>query len=92
MRQPDQDHVPANVQIAGLHAYQAAIDEMLRRLAAERLVERLWSRDPGLWYPAAETQARIRQRLGWLDLPIASAQSHAWLTTLRSSGITITSA
>ncbi|MBV9789540.1 MAG: hypothetical protein JOZ51_15245 [Chloroflexi bacterium] len=88
MRQPDQDYVPANVQIAGLHAYQASIDGMLRRLEAERLIERLWSRDPGLWYPAAETQARIRQRLGWLDLPVASDQSHGWLTTLRSHNIT----
>ena len=88
MRQPDQDHVPANVQVAGLHAYQDSIDGMLRRLEAERLIARLWSRDAGLWYPAAETQARIRQRLGWLDLPVISDQSRAWLTTLRSHDIT----
>ncbi|HEY0605239.1 MAG TPA: hypothetical protein VGD58_20130 [Herpetosiphonaceae bacterium] len=87
MDQPDQDHVPANIQIAGLEAYQNSIGGMLRRLAAERLVERLWSRDPSLWYPAAETQARILTRLGWLDLPVDSEAGAGWLARLRSRGI-----
>lgn len=87
MQQPDSEHAPANVRIAGLHMYRDAIAGMLRRLVVERLVERLWSRDPSLWYPASETQARIRARLGWLDLPLDAAAGAAWLATLRSRGI-----
>lgn len=42
---------------------------VLQRFAAESVAERLWAADASLWYPAPPTQARIRQRLGWLDLP-----------------------
>lgn len=42
---------------------------MLQQIAAERVVERLWSRDVSLWHPSAETQRGIAQRLGWLELP-----------------------
>ncbi|HEY0733316.1 MAG TPA: hypothetical protein VGD69_00295 [Herpetosiphonaceae bacterium] len=87
MQQPEQDDVPANMQISGLRAYRDSIAGMLRRLAAERLIERLWSRDPSLWYPAAETQDRIRARLGWLDLPVDSDAGAGWLARLRSRGI-----
>jgi hypothetical protein len=41
----------------------------LQRIAAERVVERVWARDASVWHPSAATQARIRERLGWLDLP-----------------------
>jgi hypothetical protein len=62
---------------------------MLQRLAAERFVERLWTRDPSLWYPAAETQAKIRARLGWLALPPSDlADLWAWVLPLRSGRVT----
>lgn len=51
-----------------VHQTQAR-DALLHQLAAEHAAARLWQRDASLWYPAPETQARIRQRLGWLDLP-----------------------
>jgi len=41
----------------------------LQQLTAEHAATRLWQRDASLWYPAPATQARIQQRLGWLDLP-----------------------
>ena len=44
-------------------------DAALHQLAADRSATRLWQHDASLWYPAPDTQARIRQRLGWLDLP-----------------------
>ncbi len=53
-----------------LSAHQAqARNGTLQQLANEQAAQRLWQRDASLWYPAPETQARIRQRLGWLDLP-----------------------
>ncbi len=74
---------------AGLEAYQPSIALLLQRLAAERLVERLWSGDPSLWYPAAETQARIRSRLGWRDLPTAAAtELDTWLALLQARQVT----
>ncbi len=48
---------------------QQARDAALQQLAADRSASRLWQRDASLWYPAPDTQARIRERLGWLDLP-----------------------
>lgn len=84
----DSDRQPASIQVAGIQRYQQSLVGMLRRLADERLVERLWSRDPSLWYPAAETQARIRSRLGWLDLPVRdSREIQDWLSALQSHQI-----
>ncbi len=44
---------------------EAALDELARRNA----VERLWVRDPALWKPRPEDQSEIADRLGWLTLP-----------------------
>lgn len=55
---------------------------MLQQIAAERVVERLWSRDASLWHPSAETQRGIAQRLGWLELPAQLSAAEAlseWL-------------
>jgi hypothetical protein len=84
----DSGSLPAAVRVAGLARYQRPIAAMLRRLAAERAIQRLWSRDPGLWYPAADTQARIRARLGWLDLPADARPIQRWLSALRSHDVT----
>jgi transaldolase/glucose-6-phosphate isomerase len=45
----------------------------LRDAAGDReIVERIWSRDPDLWKPGdAAHAAVIRNRLGWLDSPVA---------------------
>lgn len=73
------------MQIAELalpRAMETALTTMLRQLAAERVVERLWANDASLWHPSAETQRGIRQRLGWLALPdLAPADSalRPWL-------------
>jgi hypothetical protein len=65
------------------HAQQVH-DAVLERLANERSVERLAQRDASLWYPAPDTQARIRQRLGWLDLP-SVAEVESALAALRTA-------
>jgi len=43
-------------------------------LEAERVPARLWEHDPGLWSEAAQAQAEIRLRLGWLDSPVQARQ------------------
>jgi hypothetical protein len=63
---------------------QYMVGVMLHHLVNERAAERLWQRDASLWYPAPDTQARIRQRLGWLDLP-SPADVEAALTPLRAA-------
>ena len=40
----------------------------LERLKKERFVERLWSKDAGLWKEDGAEQESIRNALGWLDV------------------------
>ncbi|MDR3546539.1 MAG: hypothetical protein P4L30_12315 [Candidatus Limnocylindrales bacterium] len=50
-------------------ALARAVEAALRRADAERWVERLHDRDGTLWSEDPEVQARIANRLGWLDAP-----------------------
>lgn len=63
---------------------QRSLSTMVRQLAAQRIVERLWARDASLWHPSASTQARIAQRLGWLELPAQPLDpaTGRWLSSL----------
>ncbi|HEX6290091.1 MAG TPA: hypothetical protein VFZ66_12915 [Herpetosiphonaceae bacterium] len=84
-----QDSAQLSVYAAGLEAYRRPIEAMLSRLFDELLVERLWARDSSLWHPSAETQARIRERLGWLDLPASLPPLlDDWLRQARAQGMT----
>ena len=49
-----------------LGAYAELVSNTLRRLDAERVVERIWDRDHTVWKPDPDG---IVDRLGWLDLP-----------------------
>ena len=49
-----------------LGAYAELVSNTLRRLDAERVVERIWDRDHTVWKPGPDG---IVDRLGWLDLP-----------------------
>ena len=51
---------------ASLGKLQKNVDEILQRLDAEKITEKIWDMRPELWtsYPAG--QAEIVQRLGWL--------------------------
>lgn len=76
------------MQLDGLllpESIRAALSAILHQLADTRLVERLWARDAGLWHPSAATQARIAERLAWLDLPFALSAElpiRRWLAQL----------
>ncbi len=74
---------------AALAPYLPALTAMLDRLTVEQMVARLWAHDPSLWYPAATTQARISERLGWLDAPLpVDPALQAWINALSSSHYT----
>jgi glucose-6-phosphate isomerase len=68
------------------------VDLILSRLSAKGAVQRLWDHDPSLWYPAPDTQSRILQQLGWLDLPPPFAELTAglqpWLDNITERQIT----
>lgn len=55
-------------QRASLGAYEDLIQHTVRDLAAHRVAERLWARDPSLWKEVPEHQREIEQRLGWLTV------------------------
>ena len=47
----------------------------------DHIVQRIWDRDPDLWKPGDEKHAAvIRNRLGWLDVPLAMREEVADLT------------
>lgn len=51
--------------------YQATVEAAVEKWDAEHLVPRLWAKDAALWSDDAATQAKIINRLGWLDAPLA---------------------
>lgn len=70
--------------------FARAVHAVLRRFEADRLMERLWRRDPTLW--PNEAPAQIEQRLGWLSIvPAMQAQRRRITETvarLRADGFT----
>ena len=50
---------------------EAAVLAALGRLAADRVVERMWQKDPALWPEPSPGAAPAAERLGWLTLPEA---------------------
>lgn len=60
-----------------LGAYGEAVSNTLRRLDAERIVERIWDRDHTVWKPEPDG---IADRLGWLDLPFTMQEEASAIT------------
>ena len=61
-----------------LGAYGAVVSKTLRRLDAERVVQRIWDRDHTVWKPDPDG---IVDRLGWLDLPSKMRDAASAMTT-----------
>ncbi|HET6369635.1 MAG TPA: hypothetical protein VFG95_00465 [Nitrospiria bacterium] len=51
-----------------LRQHEEAVRERLRALDREKFGERLWAKDATLWKSDPESQKRIRNRLGWLNV------------------------
>ncbi|MDP9272802.1 MAG: hypothetical protein M3O93_04610 [Chloroflexota bacterium] len=62
-----------------------AIDQRLRGWASDRVAERLWEKDGGLWAASGKKPEELSRWLGWLDLPEAMAARTAELTHLAES-------
>jgi glucose-6-phosphate isomerase len=54
--------------MTGATALAQRTAERLKRLDAERVVQRIWERDPTVWSKDRHTP-ELADRLGWLDLP-----------------------
>ena len=48
-------------------AVAAPVHDELERLQADRIVERIWEKDPSVWRAEPSEQGEILDRLGWLD-------------------------
>jgi transaldolase / glucose-6-phosphate isomerase len=48
---------------------QPIVDSSSAALQSEDAARRLWAKDPSLWTADQGTQAEIRERLGWLNVP-----------------------
>ena len=53
--------------VSSLGSRQAAVDGRLRQMDEERLVDRIWAKDPTVWKPDPRTP-EITNRLGWLNV------------------------
>ncbi len=66
------------------------VQEALQKLESMEFAERLWVKDATLWSDQAETQASIRNRLGWLTAPTLmreyAADLKAFATEVRRLG------
>ncbi|MFI5038188.1 MAG: transaldolase, partial [Solirubrobacterales bacterium] len=71
-----------------------AVEAALLRADAERWVERLHDRDASLWSADPDVQAKIANRLGWLDAPVDFGEQvpalEAFGESIRSAGFTAT--
>ena len=47
----------------------APVRRALDRLSGDRIVSRIWDKDPTVWRDDGEDQSEIVDRLGWLDAP-----------------------
>lgn len=56
----------------GLGSYLPRVEERLRAWEQSRLVERVWSKDPTVWFDPPRPE--IVDRLGWLELPENAAR------------------
>jgi glucose-6-phosphate isomerase len=59
---------------AGSTSLAAAVTARLSGWADERVAERLWARDGGLWAASGKPAAEVAAWLGWLDLPASMQQ------------------
>ncbi|MBI4341914.1 MAG: glucose-6-phosphate isomerase [Candidatus Omnitrophica bacterium] len=62
------------------------------RLTAQRVLPRLWDKDPSLWSADPAVQSAIRQRLGWLSITGVMAKQaeslRAFAKEIRDAGLT----
>ena len=69
-----------------------AVEGALVRADAERWVERLHDRDATLWSAEPDVQAKIANRLGWLDAPVDFGEQvpalEAFGESIRAAGFT----
>ena len=76
MKAPSGDLDPGRMTFH-LGAYGEVVSNTLRRLDAERVVERIWDLDHTVWKPEPDG---IDDRLGWLDLPSAMREEASAIT------------
>ncbi|CAN5730039.1 hypothetical protein BH24CHL8_BH24CHL8_09750 [soil metagenome] len=69
-------------------ALRDPVEEAITRAVDGRWAERLWARDTALWSDDERVQARIADRLGWLDAPDAFAERAAELTAFGDAAAT----
>lgn len=64
-------------------AYEQDIRDALAQLEKNRVLARIWEKDPSVWKSEASHQQSISSRLGWLDIVNADDAFYAPLYALR---------
>ncbi|MBK8551212.1 MAG: hypothetical protein IPL53_09200 [Ignavibacteria bacterium] len=50
--------------------YKSNVEKTLRDFDKQNLIKRIWDKDPTVWKKEPEYDALIKNRLGWLSLPV----------------------
>ena len=69
-------------QEAALAGFEVDIEDALARLERDRILPRIWDKDPSVWKDESAHQQLIRERLGWLDIVTAPESFYAPLRAL----------
>lgn len=64
-------------------AYEDDLREVIAQLDRQKIVRRIWDKDPSVWKEEASHQAVISSRLGWLDVVYADEDFYAPVYRLR---------
>lgn len=66
-------------------AYEYGIRDTLERLDKDKVVHRIWDKDPSVWKQESTHQQVISSRLGWLDVVNAEDEFYAPVYALREA-------
>lgn len=64
-----------------LGKYKSKVEKTLKRFDKENLVKRIWEKDSTLWKKGKDYDALIKNRLGWLSLPVNMRNNCAEINT-----------
>ncbi|GAB4418931.1 MAG: bifunctional transaldolase/phosoglucose isomerase [Anaerolineae bacterium] len=64
-------------------AYEDDLREVIAQLDRQKIIRRIWDKDPSVWKDEASHQAIISSRLGWLDVIYADEEFYAPIYRLR---------
>lgn len=68
-----------------LGSHTDKVKARIAELVRSRVVEKVWSRDAGLWAKDPEVERKVARRLGWLDAPLEAGKARVGYESFAAS-------